>query len=105
MTTMTNIQDAIRNLAGTVSTEIGGNEAHLLVLAADCLDAACAAETAFAGMGAGDGGTGAGFYDLVRGWDANDMPRHQSRLGVTFRTNCGEVYAAAEAPTAGSVNC
>lgn len=93
----TNIQDALRNLAGAVSTEIGGNEAHLLMLAADCLDAACAAETAFAGMGALDSGTGNGFYDLVRGWDANDMPRHSSRLGVKFPTNCGEVYAAVDA--------
>lgn len=94
MNETTNIQDALRNLAGEVSTEIGGNEAHLLMLAADCLDAACAAETAFAGMGALDNGTGNGFYDLVEGWG---MPRHNSRLGVKFPTNCGEVYAAVDA--------
>lgn len=95
MTDATNIQDALRNLAGTVSTEIGGNEAHLLMLAADCLDAACAAETAFAAMGQFDGGNG--FYDLVRMWGT---PRHFPRIGVTFATKCGEVYIAVDAHSA-----
>ena len=94
MTATTNIQDALRNLAGAISIEIGGDHAHLLMVAADVLDSACAAETAFAAMGAGDGGMGDGFYDLARAWGE---PRHKPLLAVKFQTNCGEVYSAVDA--------
>lgn len=36
--------------------------------------------------------------DLVGAWHRMpDMPRHHSELGVTLKTNCGVIYAIADA--------